>query len=262
MRRRQGALRPRRDPEPRGHPERRPARPPQGPEAHGHDLAAGRRLHRVRLLRAALPVPRPHPHPAPAHRGHARARAPARVGGRRGPGGRGDALAADFEYDGIATCAGDSMCQTSCPVKIDTGALVKETKAAALAAPARGLARLAARRFGLTSACFEPACAWPASSAAVARLGARALDVVTEVLHQSGAFARAAPRARRRAAPTGAPPARAASIRRASLRRLFPELPDAPHRSAGRAKARCPTPLGRWRTFSHGRASASAIRRE
>ncbi len=37
-----------------------------------------------------------------------------------------DSLERDFAYDGVLTCAGDSMCQTACPVKIDTGALMKE----------------------------------------------------------------------------------------------------------------------------------------
>ena len=32
-----------------------------------------------------------------------------------------DSLERDFAYDGVQTCAGDSMCQTACPVKIDTG---------------------------------------------------------------------------------------------------------------------------------------------
>jgi D-lactate dehydrogenase len=36
-------------------------------------------------------------------------------------------LLADFDYEGIETCARDSMCSTSCPVHIDTGALIKET---------------------------------------------------------------------------------------------------------------------------------------
>ena len=59
-----------------------------------------------------------------------------------------DALAADFEYEGALTCAGDSMCKTSCPVKIDTGALVKEMKSASRSPVSRRLARLAARHFG------------------------------------------------------------------------------------------------------------------
>ena len=58
-----------------------------------------------------------------------------------------DALADDFDYEGITTCAGDSICQTACPVKIDTGALVKELKAAAHPAAARGAAVAAAEHF-------------------------------------------------------------------------------------------------------------------
>jgi D-lactate dehydrogenase len=75
-------------------------------------------------------------------------------------------VAADFEYEGVATCAGDSMCQTSCPVRIDTGALMKEMKAAAHPAWARALAQAAARRFALT--------------AGLARLGLRFLSVREE----------------------------------------------------------------------------------
>jgi D-lactate dehydrogenase len=40
-----------------------------------------------------------------------------------------ESLAADYTYEGVTTCATDSMCQSACPVKIDTGALVKELKA-------------------------------------------------------------------------------------------------------------------------------------
>ena len=35
---------------------------------------------------------------------------------------------ADYAYDGVQTCAVDSMCQTACPVLIDTGALVKRLR--------------------------------------------------------------------------------------------------------------------------------------
>jgi D-lactate dehydrogenase len=61
-------------------------------------------------------------------------------------------LVADYAYEGLETCAGDSMCETSCPVKIDTGALVRETKAALHGGLARRGARWAARHFGLVSA--------------------------------------------------------------------------------------------------------------
>ncbi len=38
-------------------------------------------------------------------------------------------LARDYEYDGIQTCAVDGMCQTACPVLIDTGSLVRRLRA-------------------------------------------------------------------------------------------------------------------------------------
>src|SRR5262249_47647847 len=93
-----------------------------------------------------------------------------------------EAIAADFEYEGIATCAGDSMCQTSCPVKIDTGALVKEAKAAALSARSRGIAGLLARHFALTSSVLRAGLR-VAGWARASRLGTQALDVITDVLH-------------------------------------------------------------------------------
>jgi len=60
-------------------------------------------------------------------------------------------LRADFEYQGITTCAGDSMCQTSCPVKIDTGALIKELKATRHPRWALRLARSAASELALVA---------------------------------------------------------------------------------------------------------------
>ncbi len=38
-------------------------------------------------------------------------------------------LRRDYQYAGLDTCAGDGMCQTRCPVSIDTGALVKRFRA-------------------------------------------------------------------------------------------------------------------------------------
>lgn len=37
-------------------------------------------------------------------------------------------LAQDYDYDAVQTCAVDGMCQTACPVKIDTGLLVKSLR--------------------------------------------------------------------------------------------------------------------------------------
>ena len=40
-----------------------------------------------------------------------------------------EALAAEYEYDGIETCAADGTCMISCPVGIDTGKLIKGLRA-------------------------------------------------------------------------------------------------------------------------------------
>jgi D-lactate dehydrogenase len=58
---------------------------------------------------------------------------------------------ADFAYQGDATCARDSMCSTSCPVKIDTGALIKEMRAGTHPAFHRRIARFAADHFRLAA---------------------------------------------------------------------------------------------------------------
>ncbi len=92
-------------------------------------------------------------------------------------------IAADFAYDGVATCAGDSMCQTSCPVRIDTGALIKELRAAAQPAPTRGAARFLARHFGAVARVARTGLRAAALVRAVP-LGDRVLDVVTGTLHR------------------------------------------------------------------------------
>ena len=71
----QGDLRPEEPPQPRGHPQPRPAGAHQGPEGHARGRPDRRQVHRVRLLRGELPVQEPHAHPAPAHRRAARDRA-------------------------------------------------------------------------------------------------------------------------------------------------------------------------------------------
>jgi D-lactate dehydrogenase len=48
----------------------------------------------------------------------------------RQPGGAAaEELRRDYQYSGLDTCAGDGMCQTRCPVSIDTGSLVKRFRA-------------------------------------------------------------------------------------------------------------------------------------
>ena len=114
--------------EPRRAPQRQPAGAPREPQALPDHLAPRRPLHGVRLLRAALSVAGPHPHPPAADRGDPGDRAAARPRGSPGTAAWAESLEADFEYEGVTTCATDSMCQAACPVKIDTGALVKELR--------------------------------------------------------------------------------------------------------------------------------------
>ena len=49
---------------------------------------------------------------------------------RRPSGPEAEELRRDYQYAGLDTCAGDGMCQTRCPVSIDTGSLVKRFRAA------------------------------------------------------------------------------------------------------------------------------------
>jgi D-lactate dehydrogenase len=93
-----------------------------------------------------------------------------------------EALEADFAYEGITTCAGDSMCQAACPVKIDTGALVKELKAGAHPGWSHGVAVSAARSFSLVA---EGARAGLGTTAALRALplGPGLVELAAELAH-------------------------------------------------------------------------------
>jgi D-lactate dehydrogenase len=56
-------------------------------------------------------------------------------------------LLAEYEYDGIETCAADGSCMLACPLGIDTGKLVKGFRAAERSARAQRLALRAAKRW-------------------------------------------------------------------------------------------------------------------
>jgi D-lactate dehydrogenase len=93
-----------------------------------------------------------------------------------------DALAADFAYEGVTTCAGDSMCQAACPVEIDTGALIKDLKASAHSEMERRLAIASAEHFGILAAGARMSL----RAAALARrlpLGPGLVHAASEVLH-------------------------------------------------------------------------------
>ena len=93
-----------------------------------------------------------------------------------------DALAADFAYDGVTTCAGDSMCQAACPVKIDTGALVKELKASLHSPAERELALSAAGAFSAVAAGARLGLRTAAALRALP-LGARVVEATSVLLH-------------------------------------------------------------------------------
>lgn len=65
----------------------------------------------------------------------------------RGEDARADVLAADYEYDGVQTCASDGMCETACPVGIDTGSLVRRLRSSDQGRLAQAGGRSAARRW-------------------------------------------------------------------------------------------------------------------
>jgi D-lactate dehydrogenase len=60
-----------------------------------------------------------------------------------------DALERDYSYAGVETCVGDGMCQTSCPVHIDTGQAMKVRRAERRSAWRTRAAALLAERVGL-----------------------------------------------------------------------------------------------------------------
>ncbi|WP_299058138.1 FAD-binding and (Fe-S)-binding domain-containing protein [uncultured Nocardioides sp.] len=88
----------------------------------------------------------------------------------------------DYTYDGVETCAADSMCATACPVLIDTGQLVKRLRAED--APGDRAWTAAADRWDVAtraaSAGLGVASKVPGLAAGAARLGRRLLgaDVV------------------------------------------------------------------------------------
>jgi D-lactate dehydrogenase len=154
-------------------------------------------------------------------------------------------LERDFEYEGIATCATDSMCRTSCPVKIDTGALVKSIHELRHPGWARALAREGARRFGFVSASIRNGLR---VTAAVRELpgGARVVEAITGALHRAAPAV--VPRIPRdMALPRAAPPlpvlagTSSGEVRRhvvyfpSCLTRMLGELPGETSVPAGRA---------------------------
>ena len=106
--------------------QRRPRRPHPPPQGRPDRRGGGRPLRGMRLLRAGLPEPGPHHHTAAADRAAPRDAAAPR------PAATPRCCASSRRSTSttrIDTCAVDGMCQTACPVLINTGDLIKRLRA-------------------------------------------------------------------------------------------------------------------------------------
>lgn len=61
-------------------------------------------------------------------------------------------LIAQYEYSGMDTCATDGMCATACPVKINTGEMIKELRENQHSPMAQGISVFLSRHFGALAA--------------------------------------------------------------------------------------------------------------
>ena len=121
-----------------------------------------------------------------------------------------DALEKDYNYDAVDTCAVDGMCQTACPVDINTGNLVKHLRRDAAGKLENGVWETAAKHWGpvthgagvaLGVAAKLPAAAvLPLNKLGRKILGADTLPLYSPELPAGG-------KTRRRPAPAGEPAA-------------------------------------------------------
>ena len=99
----------------------------------------------------------------------------------RRPGGSvAEEIRRDYRYSGLETCAGDGMCQTRCPVSIDTGALVKRFRADAHSAFGREAGRSAATTARATERVARASLA--AGHALASVVGSRAVGAMSGAL--------------------------------------------------------------------------------
>jgi D-lactate dehydrogenase len=93
-----------------------------------------------------------------------------------------EALLADFEHDGLQTCAADGSCKQVCPVAIDTGELIKEFRRRERSEREEAVALSIARRYATVERAARNGLA--GASAAASVLGASNLARVPELLRR------------------------------------------------------------------------------
>ena len=95
-------------------------------------------------------------------------------------------LERQFKYFGNETCAGDGLCSTSCPMKINTGELVHEIRELALRPGTFGykVGDFAARNFSTIKSALRPALS--VASFANSVLGDSAVTSIGKALHSMG----------------------------------------------------------------------------
>ncbi len=90
------------------------------------------------------------------------------------------ALAEQYDYEAVQTCAADGSCKRACPVAIDTGELVKALRASQHGARAENLALLAARHLGRVERVAR--CSLRVAHTCERLLGSSALSAATNAL--------------------------------------------------------------------------------
>jgi len=122
-------------------------------------------------------------------------------------------LEADYEYQGIQTCAVDGMCQTACPVLINTGDLVRRLRKSEHSAPETAVWTTAAKHWGATTriagAVMSATSVLPDALAPIVTAPNKAARVVAgeDVVPLWSSELPAGGRGRRRPAPTAEPEA-------------------------------------------------------
>ena len=95
-------------------------------------------------------------------------------------------LQKSFKYLGNATCAGDGLCSTSCPMRINVGEMIHDLREAALPKGSVGykVGDFVAGHFSAVKASLRPALS--VAQCAHSVLGDKAVDVMGRALHRVG----------------------------------------------------------------------------